>query len=188
MVEQLLSLTDGAIWVKAVTIAVILIAAYVLTMWVALIIWTYRDAQARIVDRNTQIGAGLLVALFNVPGLLLYLAIRPPELLAETYNRQLEAEAFLHELQEQSGCPVCSRPIEASFLACPYCRTQLQAPCGACGRELRSGWTMCPYCGTDREPEQRRQGVAASSGRGGYTGAPYVRPRVVTSPQPTASR
>jgi len=151
---------------SSLRVAVITVGAYLLVLWIAAVLWTYRDIQSRTIDRGMQASAVLLVALFNLPGLLLYLAMRPQEALAESYNRHLEAEAFLSEISRERTCPDCSRAIDDSFVACPYCRATLQTPCSNCGSNLRPYWILCPYCASSREaPARAEEPRRASAGR-----------------------
>ena len=142
----------SALWITG-----IILVAYLATMWVAMVLWVYRDISSRSVDQGTRTGLTLLVAAFNIPGLLLYLALRPPEPLVESYNRQLESEAFLREIGQENACPQCQRHINASFIACPYCRARVQEPCIECHRNLQTSWTICPYCCAERTPAAARQ-------------------------------
>jgi len=144
------AVTDTEFWIRSLVIAGVVIGIYLVALWGAMILWTYRDARSRYESREISVGAAALVGLFNLPGMLLYFAIRPQEPLVERFNRQLEAEAFLGEIFKQDVCTQCNAPIGDSFVACPYCRTALQEPCSSCGRNLRSAWTMCPYCAADR--------------------------------------
>ena len=67
------------------------------------------------------------MAVFNVPGLVVYLVIRPQTTLADAYERSLEAEAILHELQlTANACQNCRRPIDDEFNVCPHCRVVLR--------------------------------------------------------------
>lgn len=151
-------------WQDYVIVATVVVAAYLLVLWIAALVWTYRDIQERTRDQAMQAVSVLLVLVFNFPGLLLYMVLRPKTTLAEQYDRQLEAEALLHEIQEQVTCPSCRRKIEQDFIACPYCRTALRMPCDECGKPLLSSWVLCPYCGTSRmAPPQPRPETAASS-------------------------
>jgi hypothetical protein len=63
-------------------------AAFLAALWVALVIWTYRDIRTRIRDRFVHILAAVLVALLNLPGLIVYLVLRPPRTLDEEYQRR----------------------------------------------------------------------------------------------------
>lgn len=124
---------------------------YFLAFLLSLVIWTFRDIRSRSRDIFVQLLATLLVLVFNLPGLLLYFILRPQESLAEAYQRSLEEEALLQDIEERDSCPACKRPIEPDYLFCPYCHTQLKKACSHCGRLLHLGWELCPYCGI-REP------------------------------------
>lgn len=153
-------------WESLAYVAGVVLVAYLLIMWVAALVWTYRDIVARTRDTFTQTISLVLVLVFNLPGLLLYLILRPKDTLADQYDRQLEAEALLHELQEQATCPRCRRKIESDFVACPYCREQLRVSCQSCGKAMAPTWVMCAYCGTERPdmaPPPRQHAAAVPS-------------------------
>jgi hypothetical protein len=147
---MMLAIWDDGVWQDLLTLAGIGLGAYLVVMWIAALMWTYRDVQTRTRDQFTQMMSLLLVAVFNLPGLLIYLVLRPKQTLADMYDRQLEAEALLHELQEQATCPACRRKVADDFLACPYCRSALRTPCESCSKPMMSSWVLCPYCGADR--------------------------------------
>lgn len=161
---MLLAIWDDGVWQDLLIIGGIALAAYLLVMWLAALVWTYRDIQARTRDNFTQTICLLIVLVFNLPGLLLYLILRPKDTLAEMYDRQLEAEALLHEIQEQAACPSCRRKVEQDFIVCPYCRSTLRTACEECGKPMTSTWVLCPYCGSERSvPSQEPAPVAQAS-------------------------
>jgi len=177
---MLLAIWDD--WQTLGILAAVISIAYLAALWVAALAWTYRDATARTRDPILQTVAVLLVLVFNLPGLLVYLILRPKDTLADQYDRQLEAEALLHELQEQATCPTCRRRIENDFAVCPYCRSSLRTPCASCARPLQASWVICPYCGADRaEPAaasaSARAPRAASSGGAGERPIPMPQRR-----------
>jgi RNA polymerase subunit RPABC4/transcription elongation factor Spt4 len=132
----------------------VIFGAYLAVVWLASTYWTYKDIGARTRDPVVQVLMVVLVLVFFLPGLLLYLIIRPKLTLAERYDRNLEAEALLRELQEDPSCPFCRRKIGPDFLVCPYCRTTLGVACERCERVLSFSWVVCPYCGRERsQPE-----------------------------------
>ncbi|HEY64128.1 MAG TPA: zinc ribbon domain-containing protein [Caldilineae bacterium] len=133
-----------------------LAGAFFFAFWISLVIWTFRDIRARTRDVFAQILATLLVLLFTPflgAGLVLYLLLRPKETLAEAYERALEEEALLRDIEEQPACPNCQRPVQADWRACPYCRETLKTPCPYCGKLMALDWVICPYCA--REPSRR---------------------------------
>lgn len=136
--------------------------AYALVLWLSAIVWVYRDVRHRTSDEVSQWIAVVLVGLFNLPGLIVYLVIRPQATVADPYERSLEAEAVLHELQLLAGaCQNCRRPIEDDFVVCPHCRAVLREPCPSCGRAVRTVWAACPYCANDRVPRRAQPQPAA---------------------------
>ena len=135
------------------------LGAFLAALWLGLVIWTFRDIRSRSRDFFAWILASLLVAILNLPGLLIYLMLRPQETLAEAYERSLEEEALLQEIEEQELCPGCGQRVESEWIICPYCRTSLKKTCLHCGRPLQLNWTICPYCGTVDRPAM---GVAAT--------------------------
>ncbi len=124
------------------------LGAYLLAMWISLIIWTFRGVRARSLDNFVQVLSVVLVVVFNLPGLLLYFLLRPRETLAEAYERELSEEALLQDIEEKQACPVCHQRTQPDFLLCPNCHTKLKRQCEHCQRILSLRWTVCPYCGT----------------------------------------
>ena len=61
--------------------------AFLAALWISLVIWTYRDIRTRARDPLVQTLATLLVAVLNLPGILVYLILRPPRTLEEEYQR-----------------------------------------------------------------------------------------------------
>lgn len=132
-----------------VTVVVVILIAYAVVLSIGAIYWTYRDVRDRTRDGWTQAVSVLVIVLFNMPGLLLYLILRPHETLNEAYERKLEAEALMREMPDaRPACPGCQRSIREEFIVCPHCRTKLRQPCAICDRPLDLNWTACPYCAT----------------------------------------
>ena len=128
------------------TAVVSILAAVGAALWISMIVWAYRDMKRRSRDTFAQILAALVVALLNVPGLLVYLILRPQETLAEQYERALEEEALIQSIEDKQVCPGCGQPIKEEWRMCPHCHTKLRKPCDHCGQLLELPWTICPYC------------------------------------------
>jgi hypothetical protein len=124
------------------------ILAFLVALWVSLILWTARDIRSRTRDVIAWILAVVLVTLFSLPGLLLYSLLRPARTLEQAYQASLEEEAMLSSLAGRVTCPGCSRGVDPDWIVCPSCSTRLRKPCSGCHRPLELSWVICPYCAT----------------------------------------
>ncbi len=131
---------------------------WALLLWLSIIVWVYRDIRERTRDLAMQVLAVFVVLMFfpgfNIPGLALYLMLRPRETLEEAYARSLEEEALLREIGDEGVCPSCRRFVERGWRVCPFCQTQLKDSCAECAQLLSFAWLACPYCGTVRKGAQ----------------------------------
>jgi RNA polymerase subunit RPABC4/transcription elongation factor Spt4 len=132
--------------------------AFLAALWIALIIWTYRDIRARARDPLVQILSALLVAVLNLPGVLVYLILRPARTLEEEYQHTLEEESLLQALEDLPLCPGCERRVKDDWQVCPNCHTKLKKSCHHCGKLMELPWNICPYCGTP-VPGMRQEGT-----------------------------
>ena len=181
MTDLLVSWPGGSLE-SALRLGALILIAYALVLWLSAVVWVYRDIRNRTTDQGSQLIAVILVAVFNVPGLVIYLVIRPQTTLADAYERSLEAEAILHELQlTANACQSCRRPIDDDFNVCPYCRVVLREPCRTCGKAVRTSWAACPYCASDRVPS--RMQPAPTSAMPGDGGLPPRRAATQAQPQ-----
>lgn len=96
----------SAVWFRAfsfrvslIQTALFLVASYLFVFWVALIFWTWRDCQGRYLSRRYRWFCLILVFLFNLPGILIYLLIRPPTF-KELERARLEEEILRLELAD----------------------------------------------------------------------------------------
>jgi RNA polymerase subunit RPABC4/transcription elongation factor Spt4 len=126
--------------------------AFVVALWISLVIWTFRDMRARSRDAFAQLLAALMVLVLGPFGVVLYLMLRPRETLAEKYERSLEEEALLQDVEERSICPGCKQSIELDYMVCPICHTRLRHPCVHCDRLIHPRWSICPYCAQSQKP------------------------------------
>ncbi len=123
-----------------------------LIVWIAVIIWVYKDAERR---GMSGLLWALLVFIGNLIGLLIYLIVRqdhPP--------REEQVAAGAGPLATSSSaeiktavCPACQKPVDRNFVFCPHCGASLQPACKTCGKPAESGWKVCPHCGVQLKPE-----------------------------------
>jgi len=123
-------------------------AAFIAALWLSLIIWTYRDIRTRARDPLVRILAVLVAGVLFLPGILIYLILRPPRTLEEDYQHSLEEEALLQSIEDNPLCPGCARRIREDWTVCPNCHTRLKKTCHQCSRLMLLPWNICPYCGT----------------------------------------
>jgi RNA polymerase subunit RPABC4/transcription elongation factor Spt4 len=129
---------------------------FVIALWLSLIVWTYRDIQKRTNSPTLKLICILAAAIFFIPGVLVYLILRPSETQDQEYQRTLEEEALLQSLDDFSLCPGCNRHIREDWMVCPSCHTRLKKLCPKCGKPMELAWDICPYCETP-QPGMRRE-------------------------------
>ena len=137
--------------------------------WLAMVIWAFRDMRARSRDGLARLLVAALVAVLTVPGLLIYLLLRPRETLAEAYERSLEEEALLQNIEEKPACPSCGQRVRDDWQVCPHCYTRLKKPCLNCSKPLEIAWNICPYCAAP-------QAGYRPSADDAFSGAAYEQP------------
>jgi RNA polymerase subunit RPABC4/transcription elongation factor Spt4 len=132
--------------------------AFIAALWLSLVIWTYRDIRNRARDPLARILAVLVVAVLFLPGIVVYLILRPPQTLEESYQHTLEEEALLQAIEDSALCPGCGRRVKDNWIICPNCHTKLKKNCHQCGKLMDLPWNLCPYCGTPA-PGMRRENL-----------------------------
>jgi len=119
-------------------------AAFLIALWVSMVIWTFRDVRSRSRDVFAILLATLMVVVFGLLGLLLYLLLRPKETLAEVYERSLEEEALLQDLEERVVCPGCRRKIDDEWQVCPNCHPSSRKRASTAGNSCTCAGTSAP--------------------------------------------
>lgn len=147
--------------VSYATICFSILGALLAAVWLSLVIWTFRDMRLRSRDPFAQLLAAVVVAALPGAGLIVYLILRPPETLAEAYERALEEEALLQEIEERPACPGCSRTVQPNWILCPHCHTRLRKVCPDCNALMELQWNLCPFCGNHFVDPYRAEPPAA---------------------------
>ena len=125
-------------------IFVALLGAFLFAFWIAMGIWTFNDIRSRTRDWLAIVLASLLVLVFPLVGLVLYMMVRPRETLADVFDRALEEESLLRELESTLACYRCGMPVQDHWNFCSNCHR----------RRLRQGGGQTP--GTGPAPLLRR--------------------------------
>jgi RNA polymerase subunit RPABC4/transcription elongation factor Spt4 len=132
--------------------------AFLAALWLSLVFWTFRDIRNRARDPLARILAVLVVAVLFLPGIVIYLILRPSRTLEEDYQHTLEEEALLQAIEDSSLCPGCGRRVKENWMVCPNCHTKIKKTCHQCGKLMELPWNLCPYCGTPA-PGMRRENL-----------------------------
>jgi RNA polymerase subunit RPABC4/transcription elongation factor Spt4 len=120
------------------------IVIFIGILYLISIIWVIRDAYLR--GSNPVIWG--IIALIPFLGAFAYSMLRPPMLLSDRDEQDLDFTLKQRELAKYGECGKCGYPVEREYLMCPRCGTQLKNECISCGHALNPDWTVCPYCCT----------------------------------------
>ena len=129
-----------------------------LFIWIAVIIWVYRDAERR--GMNGVLWA-LLVLIGNLIALIIYLIVRsdniasprretppsPPSASPPPAVGPPKTAGAASPAGKTTDCPKCGRAVPADFSFCPHCGSPMSPRCPACGKEVEEDWKACPHCG-----------------------------------------
>lgn len=74
-------------------------AAFLLALWASLIFWTWRDAKSRLREPLQRALAVLVSVVLFIPGVIIYLVLRPTKTIEEEYLTTLEEEALLRAIE-----------------------------------------------------------------------------------------
>jgi hypothetical protein len=99
-------------------------AAFLAALWLSLIIWTYRDIRARARDPLIRILAVIVVALLFLPGIVIYLILRPSY--PGRYTQQTLKKK--HYFRRSRIVLLAPDVVDASrsMDVCPNCHTKLR--------------------------------------------------------------
>ncbi len=125
------------------------LAAFGVALWFAMAVWTYRDIERRSANVVVQVLATLVVVLGFLPGITIYLLLRPRETVEQRYQREIEDSYLAQEIGSIAVCQNCAHPIKDEFMFCPDCGNSLRRTCGSCGRLVDADWKICAFCGHD---------------------------------------
>ena len=125
--------------------------AFLIALWIGLIIWVMRDIRSRSRDPFMIILSILIIVVLLLPGIFIYLLLRPRKTFEQKYQDAIEEEAVLREIGISEKCPSCGHEINSDWIICPYCHTKLKKQCVQCHKPIELPWNICPYCGTQQQ-------------------------------------
>ena len=154
------------LWTPELQAAFTVVLVLLVILYVLSIVWVVRDAYLR----GTMWYLWAIVALVPVLGVIAYCLLRPPLLQLDRDEQELEIALKQRQLMKYGECAACGYPVEADYVLCPSCHTQLKKLCSRCEHALEPTWTVCPYCatpvsGAQQSQRQRRPRQGASRPR-----------------------
>lgn len=126
-------------------------AAFVAALWIGLTLWVLRDIRSRTRDPFMIILSILFMIVLFIPGIFIYLFVRPRKTFEQKYQDAIEEEALLREIGVSEKCPSCGHNIQSDWILCPYCHTKVKKKCVNCGKAIELPWNLCPYCGEQQQ-------------------------------------
>lgn len=117
-----------------VRLGAIFLGAYAVLLWAASVLWAYRDIRRRTEDISVQVLAVGIVLLLPFLGIPLHLILRPPQTLAEKYERTLKKSSCAAISKSNSSAPNASAPSN-QISSCA--RTAILSCAGAATRARR---------------------------------------------------
>ncbi len=133
---------------------------FIVAIWILTIVWVIKDSSARGVS-PAKWGA---IALIPFLGAIIYSALRPPMLLTDKQEQEIDFMLRQRELMKYGECGRCSYPVEDDYIMCPNCGAQLKNMCPNCGKPLKPEWNACPWCCT-RTPRAAKSSKGRPTGR-----------------------
>ena len=147
------------LWSPQMQAAFTIVVVLLVVLYVLSIVWVLRDAYMR--GATWYIWG--IVALVPIVGIIAYCLMRPPMLQIDKDEQELEVALKQRQLQKYGECATCGYPVEAEYVICPNCHTQLKNLCTHCNHALDPAWTICPYCATPVGGGRAQSGSSSSS-------------------------
>jgi predicted RNA-binding Zn-ribbon protein involved in translation (DUF1610 family) len=127
--------------------AIIFVLVILATTWLGVLFWVARDITIR--SRNLLVAAAsvLLVLILNIPGLIIYLMLRPSATLEDNKDYALLYQSILDK--DVYLCHSCQLPVHAEHKHCAHCGVAQTLKCAECNYKVNAAWNHCINCGAE---------------------------------------
>lgn len=125
-----------------------IIGVLLFIFWFVLVGWVWIDSGERTSDVRIRVVYLLLVIVLNIPGLIIYLIVRPSETIEDIYWADLERRYLKYETAELGDCPKCGSQLYPGYQFCANCGYDIKMKCPNCEVLIPKTSEFCPYCGT----------------------------------------
>ncbi len=124
-----------------------LLAVVLVIFWLVIVGWVWVDSGERTSKTSLRVGYLLLSILLNIPGLIIYLIIRPSDTIEEIYWADLERRYLKYETSELGDCPKCGAQLFPGYVHCTNCGFRLKVRCPKCNVLVDKDHKYCEFCG-----------------------------------------
>ena len=118
-----------------------------IVFWLVLIGWVWIDSSERTSNIGIRVVYLILVIFLNIPGLIIYLIIRPSETIEQIYWADLERRYLKYETSELGDCSNCGNQLLPGYVYCSNCGNEIKRKCPSCGVIIVNSTKFCAYCG-----------------------------------------
>jgi hypothetical protein len=125
----------------------LVLGSILIIFWLIMVGWVWIDSGERTSKKDARAGYILLVILLNIPGLIIYLILRPSETIEEIYWADLERRYLKYETAELGDCPKCGHQLLPGFVFCTNCGYRIKRKCPKCGVLIGKDHKYCEFCG-----------------------------------------
>lgn len=117
-------------------------------LWLYVALMIYKDAEHRYLEGSRVKYYWLVAVVLSGPlGWLLYIALRPPVDLDESYLQRVEERYLSFESRGLGYCAKCGDGVDPDFLYCTGCGAKIRERCKKCERVVEKIYSFCPSCG-----------------------------------------
>lgn len=116
--------------------------ALVALSWIGVVIFVSKDSERRYKNERLRVFATILAIALYIPGLIIYLVIRP----AKTLHEELSTKLLEDAVHDAGQCTVCKTSNSDKHRFCTRCGQALLKACPECGEGVRHHWAHCPHC------------------------------------------
>lgn len=127
--------------------------------WLVIVGWVWVDSGERTSKNSIRFVYILIVAILNIPGLIIYLIIRPSETIEEIYWADLERRYLKFETAELGDCSKCGHQLLPGYVFCTNCGNEIKVRCPKCNVFVDKDHKHCEFCGfqiRDRAVQQEK--------------------------------
>lgn len=115
--------------------------------WLVLVGWVWIDSGERTSKNSVRFVYVALALILNIPGLIIYLIVRPSETIEQIYWADLERRYLKYETSELGDCPKCGHQLLPGFVFCSNCGHEIKKRCPKCGVLINKDHKYCEHCG-----------------------------------------